>query len=481
MIHLRSFQAAALLLAAAAVSGCESALTSPGAAGEGSAGRASLPPVTVVVEAPATSLFPGDSFALRAVALNPAGNPVPAQAAWSSSSDDVATVSAEGVVTAVAPGEVTITAVVAGQTGSVRLTVASPSGALLVTVETVGDLPDPDGYEITRDGEPAGRVGVNGSLRMDDLEPGTYSVALQGASIYCAVDGDVVRTAAVQGGETTTVAFRVECRRNGVAYLWTEDRFETGRQLWVHFPGGGSHRLTTGVDSRRPSWSPEGRRIAFAGDPFSNAGIFVAHLDGGPVQRLTTRRGVTPAWSPDGSKLVFFSAGDLWEISIDGTGERILWQATPFSDSQVPTWSPDGSRIAFKRSNFLNQTIEIVTIAADGSDLRVVRQIGAPAYSHVTWSPDGSRLLYDEPEPGTRSRVYTAEVATGARTLVYQMSDMDLRSSTYTRDGKIAFESFPTFGGPGHHAIWTVNPDGTGAAEFELPGGVSNAAFPTWQ
>ena len=421
---------------------------------------------SVTVVAPAGSMVAGDTMRLAAMARDAAGNPLMGRAvAWSTSSGAVATVSGAGTVTAVAAGTVTITATVEGKSGSVQLTIVPAVGTLVVTVETVGNLPDPDGYEITRNGQAVGRVGVNGTLQMPELEVGTYSVGVRDASPQCGVEGGSVRQSTVQRDVITTVVFRVECRRNGLAYTtWNANR--TGTDLWVYYPGRPSHLLATGVDSRRTSWSPDGRRLAYSGN-----GIRIIDLDDGRVQRLTFGMEHSPAWSPDGSRLVYNSAGDLYEISPDGTGARILWQA-PFMFIQRPAWSPDGTRIAFKRTHGIDHVSEIVTIAADGSDLRVVRRVESATYTSLTWSPDGTRLLYEDRTPDEPFRIYTAELATGESTLVYEVSGTDLWASHYTPVGRIGFTI--------NSILWTVGTDGTGAAQYPLPDGFT-AGNPAWQ
>lgn len=58
-------------------------------------------------------------------------------AAWESSDDAVATVSASGLVTAVAVGECTITATAQGKSGTSAITVTNPALDMTVTPSTV--------------------------------------------------------------------------------------------------------------------------------------------------------------------------------------------------------------------------------------------------------------------------------------------------------------------------------------------------------
>jgi TolB protein len=72
----------------------------------------------------------------------------------------------------------------------------------------------------------------------------------------------------------------------------------------------GSHvRNLTGHPSFEgwPAWSPDGRRIAFAGNRNSNYQIFVMDADGTDVRLVanTEGRATAPKWSPDGAKIYF--------------------------------------------------------------------------------------------------------------------------------------------------------------------------------
>ncbi|MHC4711173.1 MAG: TolB family protein [Planctomycetota bacterium] len=56
----------------------------------------------------------------------------------------------------------------------------------------------------------------------------------------------------------------------------------------------------------RPTWSPDGSKIAFASDrQDGEPAIYVMNADGSNVARLTDSEFVTsyPAWSPDGSRI----------------------------------------------------------------------------------------------------------------------------------------------------------------------------------
>ena len=107
-----------------------------------------------------------------------------------------------------------------------------------------------------------------------------------------------------------------------------------------------------------PQWSPDGTELAVAVGPFVHKGdIVVAKADGSGQRVLTTDQAANPTWSPDGKRIAFHRFVDVserwhdrpctmrvWVINADGSGERRL---DPLVDGCVlpPIWSPDGTRL----------------------------------------------------------------------------------------------------------------------------------------
>ena len=135
------------------------------------------------------------------------------------------------------------------------------------------------------------------------------------------------------------------------------------RLVVVDNPGADSTRARTlrilaeGPITGPVSWSPDGRRIAFARTRRGAYGslvndLYVVGAEGGGLRRLTTdRRAVSPTFAPDGRRLAFVgvdgSTANLFELDLETGAERPLTAFT--GDVQITTarWSPDGARIAF--------------------------------------------------------------------------------------------------------------------------------------
>ena len=113
-----------------------------------------------------------------------------------------------------------------------------------------------------------------------------------------------------------------------------------------------------------PTWSPDGRRIAFGSDRDGNREIYVMNADGSGVTRLTDNDAIDsgPAWSPDGRRIAFSSTRDgrfeVYVMNADGSGVTRLTDNDAFD--WHPAWSPDGRHIAFQSNRDGNWEIYVM-------------------------------------------------------------------------------------------------------------------------
>jgi Tol biopolymer transport system component len=201
-----------------------------------------------------------------------------------------------------------------------------------------------------------------------------------------------------------TIAFygtqfdRITDRPTGPPHIYLVDA-NTG----VQTPLGGDASPAVG---RFPSFSPDGRQIAFDNGGPNSGDILVSNADGsGTPTNLTNdaaARNIRPAWSPDGRKIAFVSRRDgndeIYLMNADGTRVTQLTSTSkdaadnePAADN-APAWSPNGQTIVFQRT-LGDGNEEIYVMNADGSDqTRLTQYPGRD--EDPDWSPNGRWIAF---------------------------------------------------------------------------------------
>lgn len=108
--------------------------------------------------------------------------------------------------------------------------------------------------------------------------------------------------------------------------------------------GSGVKRLTyAGHYNATPTWSPMNNKIGFAGDIDGHFDIFIMNPDGSNIERLTKNQGNNedPFFSPDGNFLVFSSnrtgQSNIYVMNVDGTYVKRLTYG--LGSCSAPKWS----------------------------------------------------------------------------------------------------------------------------------------------
>jgi hypothetical protein len=212
-------------------------------------------------------------------------------------------------------------------------------------------------------------------------------------------------------------------------------------------------RITRIVDDSANNYhvrpSPDGTRIAFDSDRDGVRGVYVADDDGQHVRRVSGEGyAAIPSWSPDGRTLAFVRAEpdrekvwNLWTLQLE-SGE--MRQITRHSSGRPwgGSWFPDGRRIAYSHED------RLVVHDLETGEERVFpsplegRQVRTPAVS-----PDGRRIVFQVDRDGT----WLLDLPGGRARRV--LEDPTAEEFTWAPDGKrLAYHSRRT----GIWGVWVM-------------------------
>jgi Tol biopolymer transport system component len=151
----------------------------------------------------------------------------------------------------------------------------------------------------------------------------------------------------------------------------------------VHPDGSGLRSLSRYTPSDGLAWSRDGR-LAFIGTRGDEERAHLVFVDvdarGVEVRPLRLGRGGTVSWSPDGRKIAYAATireadpSAIYTADADGSGRRRLAPSKPLYYDESPVWSPDGKSLLFVRTpvggGAERYVPEVWTMHADGSHQR---------------------------------------------------------------------------------------------------------------
>ena len=304
---------------------------------------------------------------------------------------------------------------------------------------------------------------------------------------------DIVRNQSL-GGTTVTVG-KDELRRAGhviaddIVQRLTGERgiFSTrlsyvvknGKQFQLMISDSDGQNARTALSSNEPiispTWSPDGKRVAYVSFETKKPVVYVHELATGNRIVLSNQKGnnSAPTWAPNGNKLALSLSKDgntqIYTINADGTNLKRISSRSAIDTE--PQWSPDGSLIYFTSDR--GGSPQIYKMSSQGESAGNAQRV---TFRHAfatspRISPDGRYMAYI------------------ARAGGYKLQLLDLRSGEVSSLTSTSYDETPTFAANGKFVLYAtrsggkpvlaaVSVDGAVKQILSLPG--ADVREPAW-
>src|SRR5579862_635848 len=168
--------------------------------------------------------------------------------------------------------------------------------------------------------------------------------------------------------------------------------------------GAKSVQLTADPGDCCPTWSSDGRQLAFIRYSDKDASIFTIPALGGSERRVyrgpaSMRAGLS--WSPDSDSLVFSETDPadstrsvISSLSLSDSSTRALTSPPAGWLDHEPAFSPDGAQVAFIRSTIAGVSNDVFVMAATGGRAKRLTFDNRPIMGPPTWTPDSREIIF---------------------------------------------------------------------------------------
>lgn len=198
--------------------------------------------------------------------------------------------------------------------------------------------------------------------------------------------------------------------------------------------------LTSPEPLLSPSWSPDGKKIAYVSFESKNSTVYVQDVITGKREKIASNPGINsaPAWSPDGSRLAMTLSKDgNAEIYVMNLSSKSLQRVTSNAAIDTePAWSHNGSMLAFTSDR--GGGPQVYEVSASGGEPKRLTFEG-PYNARPRYSPDDTKLAVVHGENN-----------------VYRIAVVDRKSGQLNILTESRLDESPSFSPNGHMIIYTT-------------------------
>ncbi|WP_323845935.1 CehA/McbA family metallohydrolase [Microbulbifer magnicolonia] len=202
-----------------------------------------------------------------------------------------------------------------------------------------------------------------------------------------------------------------------------------------------SRQLTrTGAANLEPRISPDGKRLVFTSSrDGGHFNLFIAELSEAGLSDVRpllaprksdidryyygpTDHAINPSWSPDGERIYYlgnpevaWGSGDLWSVAVDKPTDRkkVLVEETTWAAK--PELAPDGKRLLY--ASYQGRQWHQLWLTTPSGQSPLPLTFGDFDLRQQRWSPDGEKILYVSNENGNTG-LWLHTVIGGERTQI---------------------------------------------------------------
>ena len=186
----------------------------------------------------------------------------------------------------------------------------------------------------------------------------------------------------IKGAFRTRIAYVVKMNRGSYTHELRVSDYDGYDQITVH---------RSKAPLMSPTWSPDGKKLAFVTFESGNSAIVIKTLDSGAIETVASfpRHNGAPAFSPDGTKLAFALSkdGNLNLYVMDLSTKKMTKITSGRSNDTEPSWMPDSKTIVYTSDQAGRPQLYSINIS-DGTTQRLTWDNTQNQNARV--SPDGS-------------------------------------------------------------------------------------------